>query len=192
MEKLSSNLIGDTTEISEEEAKLIDECIPIVTFPKGTVLLEEGKVATECYFSIKGCVRSYYIVDGEEKTTSFFTEGEAIASLNSYINKIPARHYFECVEDCTLAVLSYDKEKELCKRFPKFESLCRGSIEEDFAKQQDIMASYLTKSPEERYLDLQKNRPELLQRVPQYHLATYLGVKPESLSRIRRRIAEKT
>lgn len=186
-----SELIARYMELNEEETRAIIECIPVKEYKKGHVLLKEGQISTESYFNIKGCVRMYYLMDGDERTTAFYTEDDAIASLNSYINKVPANHYLECVEDCTLAVLGFEKEKELYQRFPKFESLCRMSMEEDFGKQQEMLAKYITTSPEDRYLDLLKNRPELLQRVPQYHLASYLGVKPESLSRIRKRVSLK-
>lgn len=186
-----SDQMSEFMPLSESEAKLVDDCIPVKTFKKGTLLLREGQVANESYFCIKGCVRMYYLVDGEEKTTFFYTEEQAIAPMKSYINRIPADHYLECVEDTTLAVLSYDKEQELYKHLPGFESVCRVSMEDDFGKQQDMIASYITNSPEQRYLNLMKNRPELLNRVPQYHLASYLGVKPESLSRIRKRVSQK-
>jgi len=191
MEYKTSTLIAENMSLSEDEAQLIDELIPVKEFSKGTILLEEGRIAKDCYFTIKGCVRSYYLVDGEERTTSFFVEEEAITSLTSYVQRKPANHYFSCVEDSVLAVLNYDKEKELYKSFPQLETLCRLSIEQEYGKQQEILANYLTKNPEERYLLLMKTKPELLQRVPQYHLASYLGVQPESLSRIRKRIAHK-
>lgn len=175
--------------LSNEEEKVLRELIPVQTYKKGTVLLKEGDVATECYFTIKGCVRLYYMVDGDERTTFFYTEDDAIASLNSYLNKVPANHYLSCVEDTTLAVLTYENETELYRKFPKFESLCRVSVEADFGKQQELLAAYITSSPEERYLSLLKTNPQLLQRVPQYHIASYLGVKPESLSRIRKRVS---
>ncbi|MEZ4951136.1 MAG: hypothetical protein R2784_17385 [Saprospiraceae bacterium] len=69
--------------------------------------------------------------------------------------------------------------------------LCRVSVEEEFRKQQEALAAFITSSPEDRYLNLLENRPDLLMRVPQYHLASYLGVKPESLSRIKKRLAAK-
>lgn len=186
-----SALVAENLPLNKAEKQAIDECIPIKSFEKGTLLLREGQIAIDSYFNLKGCVRHYYIINGEEKTTAFYTEGESIASLSSYIHKTPANHYLECVEDCTLAVLNYDKERELYVRVKGFESLCRASVEEDFGKQQQLLGGYITKSPEERYLDLLENRPELLHRVPQYHLASYIGVKPESLSRIRKRIANK-
>jgi CRP-like cAMP-binding protein len=186
-----SDLISAQLSLSDEEANIINDYIPVVEFKKGTILLREGQVALDSYFTLHGCVRQYYSIDGEEKTVAFFTEGESISSLSSYLHSTPANHFLECVEDCVLAVLNIDKERELYKLVRGFESLCRASVEDDFAKQQQQMAAFIIKSPEERYLDLLENRSNLLQRVPQYHLASYLGVKPESLSRIRKRIADR-
>ncbi|MFD2824655.1 Crp/Fnr family transcriptional regulator [Lacinutrix iliipiscaria] len=191
MENDIVKLISRYLSLNDEESKAFTECIPIKAFKKGEILLREGQVSRDSYFVIEGCVRKYYIIDGEERTTEFYVEDESVASLQSYKNKTSANHYFECVEDCRLAVLNYDKEQELFKRVPKYEALCRMSMENDFGEQQEALAKFITSSPEERYKNLLETRPDLLQRVPQYHLASYLGVKPESLSRIRKRIAKK-
>ncbi|GAB4517353.1 Crp/Fnr family transcriptional regulator [Flagellimonas sp.] len=183
-------LLEGAIALNKEQANAVTECIPIKTFEKGHILLREGQVSNESYFNIKGLVRKYYLVDGEERTTEFYVEKDAISSLQSYNLNVPANHYLECIEDCRLAVLSREKEQELFKRVPNFESLCRVSVEEELGAYQDKLAQFMISSPEKRYLDLMENRPDLLQRVPQYHLASYLGVKPESLSRIRKRIAK--
>jgi len=184
-------MIEGEIHLTPEEVEAVDALVPVRAFKKGQLLLEEGSIARECYFNIKGCVRSFQIIDGEERTTQFYVEGDAIASLLSYLEKTPANHYLECIEDCTLAVLGYDNERELYRQHPKFESLCRVSMEREFGRQQEILQHYLTRNPEERYLMLQETRPELIQRVPQYHLATFLGIQPESLSRIKRRVARR-
>ena len=184
-------LISRYLPLSDEEAAIVEDCIPVKEYTKGTILLREGQVSSECYFTITGCVRHYYLIDGLEKTTCFYTEEESIASMNSYINRVPANHFLSCVEDCKLAVLGYEKEKELYKKLPHFESLCRVSMESEFGKQQEMLATHIISSPEERFTHLLDTKPELIQRVPQYHLASYLGVKPESLSRIKKRIADR-
>jgi len=184
-------LLEGALELNEEEAKAVTECIPIKTFEKGHILLREGQVSNESYFNIQGLVRKYYLVDGEEKTTEFYVEKDAISSLQSYNLKVPSNHYLECIEDCRLAILSRDKEQELFERVAEFESICRVSVEEELGAYQDKLAQFMISSPEKRYLDFMENRPDLLQRVPQYYLASYLGVKPESLSRIRKRIAQR-
>lgn len=186
-----SRLISRFLELTDEEVIAFEECIPIKTFKKGEILLKEGQVSRDSYFVIEGCVRKYYIIDGDERTTEFYVEDESVASLQSYMNKTPANHYFECIEDCRLAVLNYNKEQELFKRVPKYETLCRMSMESDFGEQQEAISKFMTSNPETRYKDLLEKRPDLLQRVPQYHLASYLGIKPESLSRIRKRLASK-
>ncbi len=191
MENELVQLISRFIKLNTEEANAFTECIPIKKFKKGDLLLNEGQVSRDSYFVITGCVRKYYIINGEERTTEFYIENESIASLQSYTNKTPANHYFECLEDCRLAVLNYEKEQELFKRVPKYEALCRMSMENDFGEQQEALATFITSSPEERYKNLLETRPDLLQRVPQYYLASYLGVKPESLSRIRKRIIKK-
>ncbi len=191
MDNEISKLISRFLDLTDEECMAFNECIPIKPFAKGTVLLREGQISKESYFVIEGCVRKYYIIEGEERTTEFYIEDESVASLQSYMNKTPATHYFECVEDSRLAVLSYEKEQELFKRVPKYETLCRMSMENDFGAQQEALARFITSNPEERYKNLLKTRPELIQRIPQYHLASYLGIKPESLSRIRKRLFNK-
>ncbi|OWW24473.1 cyclic nucleotide-binding protein [Zobellia sp. OII3] len=191
MENEIVKLISRFLELIDEEAQAFAECIPIRCFKKGHILLKEGQISRDSYFVIDGCIRKYYIIDGEERTTEFYVEDESIASLQSYKNKTPANHYFECVEDSRLAVLNDEKEQELFKRVPRYETLCRMSMESDYGEQQEALAKFIISSPEARYRNLLETRPDLLQRVPQYHLASYLGVKPESLSRIRKRLAKK-
>jgi CRP-like cAMP-binding protein len=143
---------------------------------------------TTSYYIIKGCVREYYLIDGEERTIEFYTEDDSICYSMSRLNGTPARQYFECIEDTTLSMCSYEQEKILFRRFPRLESLCRQDLEAKLAQYQEAMAVYMISTPAERYQNLINTRPGLLDRVPQYQLASYIGIKPESLSRIRGRI----
>lgn len=177
--------------LSEEEESAIKESTQILTFEKGTVLLQEGQISRECYFILDGCMRKYHVKDGEEKTTNFYTEEQWVISLSSFMNGTPADHYFSCIEESTVVIGKQEPADDLYQRFPKFETISRSIVEKDFADQQKLMASYITDTPEQRYLNLMNNRPDLLQRVPQYQLASFIGVKPESLSRIRKRILDR-
>ena len=177
--------------LSDEEARAIAETMIIHHYPKGTVLLKEGQVSMEAYFVLEGCVRQYYIVDGDEKTNNFFTQEQWVVSINSISQQIPSNHFLECCLDSTLVVGNRQKEEGLYRQFPKLETISRKVMEKVFAGQQEIMASYTTDTPEQRYLKLLKSRPDLFQKIPQYQIASYVGVKPESLSRIRKRIAHK-
>lgn len=185
------NYFNSIMPLSEAEIKGITDTITIREFKKGTVLLREGEVSMEAYFVLDGCVRQYYLVDGEEKTNNFFTEGQWVVSITSISQQIPATHYMACCMDSVLVVGNREKEEGLYRQFPKLESVSRKVMEKIFAEQQEIMASYVTDTPEQRYLKLLKNRPDLFQHIPQYQLASYIGVKPESLSRIRKRILQK-
>src|SRR6056297_1269796 len=92
--KYLSKYIPITKELEEE----INKIEFIKCFDKGTIILEEGKHSNECFFIIKGCIRSFYVKDGEEKTTEFFTEEQAVVP-SAYGNKIPSKHYLGCIED---------------------------------------------------------------------------------------------
>lgn len=175
-------------DLSEEEVGAIRDSLVIRSFPKHTIVLQAGQISTECYFVLKGCIRQYYLVEGEEITDQFFTEDHWVVSMASFSDKVPAPHYWSCSEDCILVVGKEDTENDLYRRFPRFEMISRTVMGKMLARQQELSASYLTDSPEQRYLKLLKTRPDLLQRVPQYHIASYIGVKPESLSRIRKRL----
>ncbi len=177
--------------ISSEERNAIIASASIKTFPKDTILLKEGEIAKDTYFVLNGCIRQYMLIDGVEKTNHFFTEAQWVLSANSLINQIPADHFFSCTEETTLVIGNENDENQLFVQFPRLESISRKVVEKIFAEHQLLNTNYYTDSPEQRYLRLLETRPSLFQRVPQYQLASYIGVTPESLSRIRKRIAQK-
>jgi len=173
--------------ITDAEIEAIFELVNVQCHPKGKVLVREGQVANTCYFVMEGCVRQYYLIDGEDKTTNFFTEGMPVSSTFVYENK-PSKFYLVCNEDCTLIEGRPEDEQAFFEKMPRMETLSRVGVEIELQKSQEVLAEYITLSPEERYLNLLQTRPDLLERVPQYQLASFLGVTPESLSRIRKRI----
>ena len=160
-------------------------------YKKGDILITEGQLVDVCYHVVKGCLRQYRIVDGEERSIFFFTEDQSILSLTQNNSIYLSNHYIDCIEDTLVTTMSSNNEKELYRRHPEVESMSRISLESMIKGYQDMFSNFITSTPEERYLNLLKSRPDLLNRVPQYHLASYLGIKPESLSRIRKRLAEK-
>jgi CRP-like cAMP-binding protein len=183
--------ISQFTSLSEVEKQGIVDSLNIRSFKKGTLLLREGQVSNLCYFVLKGCIRQYYLVDGEEKTTNFYTEGQPVTPYEGTFNRKSAKYYLSCLEDCVLTVGTPENEARLFEQFPQFKNVVRVAVEEELGKTQDLASSYVLNSPTERYQHLLKTKPDLLDRVPQYQLASFLGVTPESLSRIRRRVMKK-
>jgi CRP-like cAMP-binding protein len=173
----------------EKNATLLVEIFHSVK--KGTILLKEGQKSKDSYFVLKGCIRTYYVLDGEEKTTAFYTEMEALTPP-CVTSKTPSEYYISCVEDSILTVSNSEMEVEIYSKFPKLETLCRIISEELLAKQRIDFDAFKNSSPEQRYLNLLQKRPDLVQRVPQHQLASFLGMKPQSLSRLRARILEKS
>lgn len=176
--------------LTPEEVDLIIDGTRLKSFKKGTVLLEEGQVAKYCYMVVEGLIREYYIVDGEEKSTAFYTEGDPVNSFSSNINQTPSKHFWVCAEDCVLTIGDQDLERAMCEMIPRLESIIRQEVERLSGEKQDELATFITSSAEQRYQNLLKTRPELLQRVPQHQIASYIGITPESLSRIRKRLAK--
>jgi CRP-like cAMP-binding protein len=179
------------TIITEELKKAISDSSFFKTYKKGTVLLQEGDYSNECYFVIDGCIRSYFMKDGAELTIDFYTEEQAVTP-SSYGKSIPSQYYLECLEDTVVNVGNPKLEKAMYHKYPQLESLARVIGEAMLAQRQDSFTEFKSSTPEERYIHLLKARPDLPQRVSQHQLASYLGVKPESLSRIRKRIATNT
>ncbi|MBL0358408.1 MAG: Crp/Fnr family transcriptional regulator [Chitinophagaceae bacterium] len=190
MQDILFDFISKYISLTEDEKNAILSLDLFRSVKKGVTLLKEGQKSQDCYFVLKGCIRKYYIIDGEEKTTAFYTEMEALTP-HCVINKAPSEYFISCVEDSILAVSNSDMEVEINSKFPKFEIMCRILSEELLAKQQINFDEFKTSSPEQRYQNLLENRPDLIQRVPQQQIASYLGIKPQSLSRLRARILEK-
>lgn len=176
--------------LSPEEQEMILELDSIKEFKKGHLLIEEGQYFKESYFVSKGVIRQFRNIDGEDKTSNFYLEDDAIHSITSASANKTSTFNLECLEDCKISVVSFEKEKEIYKRFPKFQEMCRLTTEKHLLEYSEQMALYMASTPEERYKNILENRSDLLDRVPQYHLASYLGIKPESLSRIRKRLAK--
>lgn len=190
MKNILFDFISKYISLTEDEKNAIVSLDIFHSVKKGTTLLEENQKSKDIYFILKGCIRTYYVLDGKEVTTAFYTETDALTPP-CVIMKTPSDYYVSCVEDTILIVTNSDIELEVNSKFPKFEVMCKILSEELLAKQQIDFDVFKTSSPEQRYLNLLEKRPDLVQRVPQHQLASYLGIKPESLSRLRARILKK-
>ncbi len=187
MDDIIFDFLSKYIELTEEEKNILSGQKFIKSFKKGSLLLREGELSKECFFILQGCAYSYYLVDGEIKVTEFFTEKQPITPV-SYTTQKPSEYYLECLEDCIISIGSQERTAELMKKVPRLAEMGPAFLENELASQRMKYDTFIKLSPEQRYQNLQQESPELLDRIPQYLIASYLGIKPESLSRIRKRI----
>ena len=164
-----------------------DVSLPALEVKGKTVLLAEGQVATQLYVIRQGCVRIWLNHRGKELTAQFFVQGEAVASLESFLTGEPSEFTLETLEPCTLEVLSKPEYDRLMAENADFRDWFQQLTTRRLIGYVHHLLSYIRDTPQERYQDLVKNRPQLLQRVPQHYIASYLGITGVSLSRIRHR-----
>lgn len=174
--------------IPQDLAEALGKASFVKSYPKGSFLLREGDPVDTGFFLLSGCVRSYVLKDGDDRTIDFYIEEDPILPLG-YGKEGRASHFLECLEDTVAVVSTPEEEERTLREHPELKTVCLAMSEIMAAKLQESLARYKTAKPEERYQDLVSRRPDLLQRIPQYQIASYLGIKPESLSRIRRRLA---
>lgn len=182
--------ISQYIDLKEHEKAIINDQNLIKEYKKGDILLSEGEQAIDCYFVMEGMIRTYYLEDGEKKTTEFYTELETINPV-SYIKKEPSEYYIEALEDSIVALGNEERNKQLLMNVPRLGEMLLKMNGDLIVENQIELDDFKKMSPEERYKTLLKTRSDLIQRVPQYHLASYLGITPVSLSRMRKRLATK-
>ena len=181
------NHLNQVVSLSAEQKEKILH-LPIFSYhPKGSFLFKKGDNTSLYYFVIKGGVRIYELIDGKDVSLSFIIDNEPITP-ESTIFQEPSDKYAVCFEDTILVSVAEELQAQIEQEIPVFQKICRKFTQNMWVKKQRELDRYKTLSPEQRYQYFVKERPHLLQRVPQYHIATYLGIRPESLSRIRSRI----
>ncbi len=177
--------------LNPEEIDFFKKNVPIRSFKKNELFFSEGRVSKTIYFVLKGCVRLFYNVDGNEKTAFFYTEGKFVCAGESYTFGTPAKENYQAIEDTVLMYLDKQFIEKMLAFSPNFEIIARIAVEDELITCQQMIASFITLSPEERYLELLKNNASLFQRAPQQYIASFLGVSPETLSRIKKRVLGK-
>ncbi len=156
-----------------------------VRVPPRTVLLREGQIARKILFVREGCLRATFQCRGKEVTFQFFFENDAVASIESFRTQQPSPISIVSIEPTVLIVLEKSGFETLLRDFPDLKDLMIEMLFARFSHYSSLFLSYLRDTPAERYANLVKNHPHILQRVPLRFIASYLGITPVSLSRIR-------
>lgn len=176
---------------NKKEKDQIKAAITIRDVPKNFRLVDLGQTAQEVYFINKGLLRFYYLTDeGKEVTGFIFQENMFAGAHESFFSQVPSIQVLETLEDSALFVFSYEKLNQLFDEVPKMNVFVRKLLEMRMSFAQKVVASLIIHKPKDRYTSYQELHPGLENRIPQHILASYLGITPVSLSRIRKRIAE--
>lgn len=174
--------------LSDDEKQLITEIFKPLKIKKGDYFTESEKLNKRVGFLVEGLVYYYVLKNDNEAITDFTKEGEFVSEYHTFIRKEKAVHSIKAIEDCTFLVLDYDAIQRLYNDVKEGNKFGRMVLEHRFGIVVNQLLSLYMHTPEERYQHFQKNYFDLTQRVPQYLIAAYIGVKPQSLSRIRKRI----
>jgi CRP-like cAMP-binding protein len=138
----------------------------------------------------EGCLRIWFNNKGKDVTIQFFFENEGVSSMESFFSGEPGRFTIESIEPCIIDVISKESFQKLFKEIPEMHVFMNELLLKRLMHYAELFFSRVKDNPEERYTDLVKNSPHIIQRVPQHYIASYLGITPVSLSRIRNRIAK--
>lgn len=157
-----------------------------------TILLREGETAKKIFLIQKGCLRMWINHEGKEITFQFFFEGETVASIESLRTGKPGIVNIETLEDSILFVLNKKNFEMLLNQTPELKGFMMETAFKRFAHYSRLYLSFLKNNPAERYKELLQNEPRIIQRVPQHYIASYLGITPVSLSRIRNKLSRHT
>ncbi len=169
----------------------ISSATKMVTYQAGDYILKEGQVCNKACLVIKGLARSYYINEDKDITSRFMDEGFIITSWISYYTQQPGNEFIEALEETTLACINYSDIQKMYSDFPEFNIVGRKQAEYGFFMAEQRTQILRKHTAEEKYKFFLSNHPTLLQRVALKHIATYLGMNEETLSRVRSKFHRK-
>jgi len=184
------NKISSYIRLSDEDLNFSTQFYKQKKVSKGEFIIQPDQYVKHWHFVDSGCFCFYTLKDGKEKVMEFFTEGDFFTDIYAYLQESPSNSYVRATED---SVIYYASKADVQKTFDhshKIERIGRLTMQEAVLKTYRRIAHLNSLSNEERYLRLLEKRPTLFQRVPQYLIASYLGLTPVGLSKIRRRLSK--
>ncbi|MCT4582694.1 MAG: Crp/Fnr family transcriptional regulator [Flavobacteriales bacterium] len=183
-------LLDELIDLNNEEWDAFNRAINEERFQSKTTIIKEGSIANKIYFIQSGLLRTYYLEEGKEVTTYFSCGGQFIGTFTSFISQQPSAEILETIAESVTYSLTYTALNLLYKKHPKFERLGRIWAEKNYLCTIERTTLMQTKTGKQKYLDFIKNYDKrIVLNAPQHQIASFLGITPESLSRIRKEIA---
>ncbi|MEO6177147.1 MAG: Crp/Fnr family transcriptional regulator [Flavobacterium circumlabens] len=192
MFEIFAQYLQSKIELSDQELKMIEEVCVVRKLRRNQYLLQEGDIWRYNAFITKGCLRTYSVDDRSmEHVLNFAIENYWIGDRESLLNGTPSRFNIDAIEDSTLLLISKENFAGLMKSIPQFQDLVNLIIERSFVAIQDRINNSISLNAEEKYIRFIEKQPQIALRVPQHMIASYLGMTPETLSRIRKQSSKK-
>jgi CRP/FNR family transcriptional regulator, anaerobic regulatory protein len=183
--------IQQIVSFTDEELQKANDLFTEKSLKKGDFWVKEGEFNADMLFVNKGMLRSYFIKDEIEKTFDLTIENQLVTCTYCYSFELPSKDFIQAVEDTYLCIISKDNLDALYAQSVKWERLSRILFEGYTIGQEIRLRSFIAETAQERYEKLAEQHPELIQRTPQIYLANFLGITPQSLSRLRRKITSR-
>jgi CRP-like cAMP-binding protein len=192
MYELFFQTLSQKVGLSADEIPLVQSYLKPKKLRKKQYLLQEGDVCNFIAFVEKGALRAYSLDEkGTEHIIQFALEGWLISDLYSFLTGEPGTYTIDALEDCELVLISKAANEELLQKLPKYEKWTRLQITGAYIAMQKRLTSILSQTLEERYKAFTAIYPDIIQRVPQHMVASYMGLTPETLSRVRSKMVRK-
>lgn len=174
--------------ISENDLIIIRHLFHLKVIKKNDYFLQEGQISSKICFVKKGLFRQYITEEGEDKIFSFGHEGSFLADYESFVPQKAALQNIQALEDSEILTISYSDLQIFYSKVENAERFGRLLMEHTIIAVEKKLKSFYKYSKKQRYENFIKKYPEVYQRIPQYHIASYIAIKPQSLSRIRKKI----
>jgi CRP-like cAMP-binding protein len=175
--------------MTSELQDVLSEHLEIIEVPKKQLLLKDGETCDYIYVVITGLLRMYYIKEDQEICSRFMEEGKMAMSVNSFYSRTPGYEFIETLEPSVIARIHYDRLQKVYTQQDSFNYIARVITEHYFVRSEERIFLIRKRNAEERYQYFIDNYPDLLQRIPLTHIASYLGLTLETLSRIRKKMS---
>lgn len=182
------NVLKQFANISEKELNAVHNMLEIVKIEKNKVFIKENQIADTIAFIQSGYLRVAFNHDGDEVTRDITSVHSFITALTSFITKTPSFEVVKTITDCELYLIRRNDLNFLYENYNNWQKIGRRIVEEMFVRSQKRIYNLITKTAEEKYLNILNNKPDLIKNVPLQYIASYLGITSQSLSRLRKKI----